>query len=85
MESHNLTSYLPMHLFVLKDSECASVAVQRKWLRGRKDYESNVPVSDFGEAIGGKSREATVLQLKWFDVFKRYEVAATEITSNLNM
>jgi len=53
MESHNLTSYLPMLLLVLKDSECASVAVQRKWLRGRKDYESNIPVSDLGGAIGG--------------------------------
>ena len=54
-------------------------------MRGRKDYESNVPVSDFGEAIGGKSREATVLQPKWFDVFKRYEVAAMEITTNLKI
>jgi hypothetical protein len=85
MESHNLTSYLPMFLLVLKDSECASVAVQRKWLRGRKDYESNVLISDFGGAIGGQSREATVLQPKWFDVFKRYEVAIMEITTNLNM
>ena len=54
-------------------------------MRGRKDYESNVPVSDFGGAIGGQSREAMVLQPKSFDVFKRYEVAAMEITTNLNM
>ena len=53
MESHNLTSYLPMLLLVLKDNECGSVAAQRKWLRGRKDYESNVPVLDFGGSIGG--------------------------------
>ena len=85
MESHNLTSYFPMLFLVAKDSECASVAVQRKWLRGHKDYESNVPVSDFGGAKGGSSREAMVLQTKWFDVFKRYEVAAIEITTNLNM
>ena len=53
VESHNLTSYLPMLLLVLKDSEFASVAAQRKWLRGRKDYESNILVLDFGGAIGG--------------------------------
>ena len=53
MDSHNLTSYLPMLFLVLEDSECASVAVQWKWLRGRKDYELNVPVLDFGGAIGG--------------------------------
>jgi len=41
VESHNLTSYFPMLFLVAKDSECASVAVQQKWLRGRKDYESS--------------------------------------------
>ena len=54
-------------------------------MRGRKDYESNVPVSNFGGAIGGYSREAMVLQPKQLDVFKRYEVAAMETTTNLNM
>ena len=49
---------------VLKDSERASAVVQQMWLRGRKDYESNVPVLDFGEAIGGYSIEAMVLQTK---------------------
>jgi hypothetical protein len=29
MDSHNHTSYLPMLFFVLKDSECASAAVQQ--------------------------------------------------------
>ena len=53
VESHSLTSYFPMFLLVLKDSECASVAVQRKWLRDHKDYESNVLVLDFGGALGG--------------------------------
>ena len=53
MESHNLTSYLPMLFLVLKDTERASAAVQQIWLRGRKDYESNVPVLDFGGSIGG--------------------------------
>jgi hypothetical protein len=48
VESHNLTSYLPMFLLILEDSECASVVVQWKWLRGHKDYESNVLVLDFG-------------------------------------
>jgi hypothetical protein len=53
VESQNLTSYLPMPFLVLKDNLCASVAAQQKWLRGRKDYESNVPVLDFGGAMGG--------------------------------
>ena len=52
MESHNLTSYLPMLFPVLKDSERASAAVQQMWLTGRKDYESNIPILDFGGAIG---------------------------------
>jgi hypothetical protein len=62
VESHNLTFYLPMLLLVLKDSECASVAVTQMWLRCRKDYESKVLVLDFGGAIGRYSGEATVLQ-----------------------
>jgi len=47
VESHNLTSYLPMLFPILKDSEFASVAAQQKWFRGRKDCESNVLVSVF--------------------------------------
>jgi len=37
VESHNLTSYLPKLLLVLKDSEHASAVVPHMWLRGHKD------------------------------------------------